>query len=49
MPFSRRCRSVRSRKDPAVAKKVIGKYATIEAAPTIDETYEAFAPCWTMN
>jgi ABC-type nitrate/sulfonate/bicarbonate transport system substrate-binding protein len=38
-----------SRKDPGVAKKAIGKYAKIEDAPTIDGTYDAFAPYWAMN
>ena len=38
-----------SRKDPAVAKKAIGKYAKIEDVPTIDGTYDAFAPYWAMN
>ena len=33
-----------SRKDPVVAKKAIGKYAKIDDAPTIDGTYDAFAP-----
>jgi ABC-type nitrate/sulfonate/bicarbonate transport system substrate-binding protein len=40
---------VLSRKDPAVAKKAIGKYAKIEDGPTIDGTYDAFAPYWAMN
>jgi len=38
-----------SHKDPGVAKKAIGKYAKIEDAPTIDGTYDAFAPYWAMN
>ena len=38
-----------SHKDPGVAKKTIGKYAKIEDAPTIDGTYDAFAPYWAMN
>lgn len=38
-----------SRKDSAVAKKAIGKYGKIEDAPTIDGTYEAFAPYWAMS
>jgi len=38
-----------SRKDPAVAKKAIGKYAKIDDAPTIDGTYDAFAPYWAMS
>ena len=40
---------VLSHKDPGIAKKTIGKYAKIEDAPTIDGTYEAFAPYWAMN
>jgi hypothetical protein len=32
-----------------VAKKTIGKYAKIEDGPTIDGTYEAFAPYWAMS
>lgn len=40
---------VLSHKDAAVAKKVIGKYAKIEDGPTIDGTYEAFAPYWAMS
>ena len=40
---------VLSHKDASVAKKTIGKYAKIEDAPTIDGTYEAFAPYWAMN
>jgi NitT/TauT family transport system substrate-binding protein len=38
-----------SRKDAVVAKKAIGKYAKIEDGPTIDGTYEAFAPYWAMS
>jgi NitT/TauT family transport system substrate-binding protein len=38
-----------SRKDPAVAKKSIAKYAKIEDATTVDGTYEAFAPYWAMS
>jgi NitT/TauT family transport system substrate-binding protein len=38
-----------SRKDPVVAKKTIGKYAKIDDAPTIDGTYDAFAPYWAMS
>src|SRR6266542_2681205 len=38
-----------SRKDAATAKKVIGKYVKIDDAPTIDGTYEAFAPYWAMS
>jgi len=40
---------VLSRKQPEIAKKAIGKYAKIEDAPTIDGTYDAFAPYWEMN
>jgi len=38
-----------SRKDAAVAKRTIGKYARIEDGPTVDGTYEAFAPYWAMS
>jgi ABC-type nitrate/sulfonate/bicarbonate transport system substrate-binding protein len=40
---------VLSRKNPAVAKKAIGKYAKIEDGPTLDGTYESFAAYWAMN
>ena len=40
---------VLSHKDPAIAKKAIGKYAKIEDGPTIDGTYDAFAPYWALN
>ena len=40
---------VLSRKEPAVAKKAISKYVKIEDAPTVDGTYDAFAPYWAMN
>jgi NitT/TauT family transport system substrate-binding protein len=40
---------VLSRKDAAVAKKAIAKYAKIEDGPMIDGTYEAFAPYWAMS
>jgi len=40
---------VLSRKDPAVAKKAIAKYAKIEDPPTLDGTYDSFAPYWAMN
>jgi ABC-type nitrate/sulfonate/bicarbonate transport system substrate-binding protein len=40
---------VLSRKDAAVAKKAIAKYAKIEDPPTIDGTYDAFAPYWAMS
>jgi NitT/TauT family transport system substrate-binding protein len=38
-----------SKNEPAVAKKAIGKYAKINDAPTIDGTYDAFAPYWAMS
>ena len=40
---------VLSKKEPDVAKKAIAKYAKIDDAPTIDGTYEAFAPYWDMS
>lgn len=40
---------VLSRKQPEIAKKAIAKYAKIDDAPTVDGTYEAFAPYWDMN
>ena len=40
---------VLSHKDPGIAKKAIGKYAKIEDGPTIDGTYDAFAPYWALN
>jgi NitT/TauT family transport system substrate-binding protein len=40
---------VLSRKQPEVAKKAIAKYGKIDDAPTIDGTYDAFAPYWEMN
>ena len=40
---------VLSHKDPTVAKKTIGKYAKIDDGPTIDGTYEAFAPYWARS
>jgi NitT/TauT family transport system substrate-binding protein len=40
---------VLSRKDPGIAKKAIGKYAKIEDGPTIDGTYDAFAPYWALS
>jgi NitT/TauT family transport system substrate-binding protein len=40
---------VLSRKDAAIAKKTIAKYAKIEDAPTVTGTYEAFAPYWAMS
>jgi NitT/TauT family transport system substrate-binding protein len=38
-----------SRKDSAPAKKAIAKYVKIDDTPTIDGTYEAFAPYWAMS
>ena len=38
-----------SRKKRGVGKQAISKYAKIENAPTVDGTYEAFAPYWAMN
>ena len=40
---------VLSRKQPEVAKRAIAKYAKIDDAPTVDGTYDAFAPYWEMN
>ena len=40
---------VLSKKQPDVAKKAIAKYVKIDDAPTIDGTYEAFAPYWDMS
>ena len=40
---------VLSRKDATMAKKVIAKYTKLEDAPTIDGTYEAFAPYWALS
>jgi len=40
---------VLSRKDAGVAKKAIAKYAKIDDGPTVDGTYEAFAPYWAMS
>jgi len=40
---------VLSRKDAGVAKKAIAKYAKIDDPPTVDGTYEAFAPYWAMS
>ncbi len=40
---------VLSKNDPAGAKKAIGKYAKIGDAPSLDGTYDAFAPYWTMS
>ena len=38
-----------SKQDPAAAKKAIAKYAKIDDGPTIDGTYDAFAPYWAMS
>jgi NitT/TauT family transport system substrate-binding protein len=38
-----------SRQDPTVAKKAIVKYLKIDDAPTVDGTYDAFAPYWAMS
>jgi NitT/TauT family transport system substrate-binding protein len=38
-----------SRQDPAVAKKAIVKYLKIDDVPTVDGTYDAFAPYWAMS
>jgi hypothetical protein len=32
-----------------VAKKAISKYIKIEDTPTVDGTYDAFAPYWAMS
>lgn len=40
---------VLSRKDAPLAKKVIAKYAKIDDPPTVDGTYDAFAPYWAMS
>jgi NitT/TauT family transport system substrate-binding protein len=40
---------VLARKDAGVAKKTIAKYGKIDDGPTIDGTYEAFAPYWAMS
>lgn len=40
---------VLSRKDAAVAKKAIAKYGKIDDTPTIEGTYDAFAPYWAMS
>ena len=40
---------VLSRKDPAIAKKAIAKYAKIDDGALIDGTYDAFAPYWAMS
>ena len=38
-----------SKKDASAAKKAISKYASIEDGPTLDGTYDAFAPYWAMS
>jgi len=38
-----------AKQDPAAAKKAIAKYAKLDDGPTIDATYEAFAPYWAMS
>jgi NitT/TauT family transport system substrate-binding protein len=38
-----------AKKDPSVAKRAISKYAKIEEGKMLDDTYEAFAPYWTMG
>src|SRR5258706_13400808 len=38
-----------SRQDPTMAKKAIAKYGKIDDAPTIDGTYDQFAPYWAMS
>jgi NitT/TauT family transport system substrate-binding protein len=40
---------VRSKKDAALAKKAIAKYVKIDDAATLDGTYEAFEPYWSMS
>ena len=40
---------VLSHKDPGVAKKAIAKYGKIDDAPTVEGTYDAFAPYWAMS
>ena len=40
---------VMSRQDPTTAKKAIAKYGKIDDAPTIDGTYDQFAPYWAMS
>ena len=40
---------VLAKKDPVVAKKAIAKYVKIDDAPTLDGTYDAFAPYWAMS
>ena len=38
-----------AKQDPAAAKKAIAKYAKLDDGPTIDGTYDAFAPYWAMS
>lgn len=40
---------VLSRREPAVAKKSISRYAKLEDGPMLDGTYAAFAPYWAMS
>lgn len=40
---------VLAKRDPSVAKKAISKYVKIDDIPTIDGTYDAFAPYWAMS
>jgi NitT/TauT family transport system substrate-binding protein len=40
---------VLAKQDPAAAKKAIAKYAKLDDGPTIDGTYDAFAPYWAMS
>ena len=40
---------VLAKKDPTTAKKAIAKYAKIDDTPTLDGTYDAFAPYWAMS
>ncbi|HEY1269222.1 MAG TPA: ABC transporter substrate-binding protein [Candidatus Binatia bacterium] len=40
---------VLAKKQPEVAKKAIAKYVKIEDQPTIDGTYDTFAPYWAMS
>jgi NitT/TauT family transport system substrate-binding protein len=40
---------VMSRQEPTAAKKAIAKYGKIDDAPTIDGTYDQFAPYWAMS
>jgi len=40
---------VLSHKEAGLAKKAIAKYGKIDDGPTIDGTYDAFAPYWAMS